>query len=234
MSGSPRELGDALDRWAFEPEPERWDDVLRRAEAAGWSDVLRRARPRRGVARLSRPSRRTLLVAGALLAVAAPALALVASTQTIGRESTAPGPRLTARLGAPGGGSGTFTAALPGTGIAHRGRRGIYVPIKIARPGGDHTPGLPLVWRLQLRGVSEPVESVRLRKRDGGVLAILCAPCVGSSGRTRVPTQQAGPLFNDGAYLEVRTAERTLRGAVRFVSRLRCVRRQNGLVVCGR
>jgi hypothetical protein len=235
VTASPDELRNALDVWAFEPEAGGWDDVLRRAEAAGWSDVLRRARPRRRLARLSRPSRRTLVIAGALLAVAAPALGLVASTQTIGRDSAAPGPRLTARLGAPGGGSGTFAAALPGTAIAHRGRRGLFVPVRIARPGsGGHRAFAPLVWRLQLRGVPEPVESVRFRKRGGGVLATLCAPCVRSSGRTRLPVQQTGPLFNCGAYLEVKTAERTLRGRVRFVSRLHCARREKGAVVCGR
>jgi Domain of unknown function (DUF1996) len=225
MTAPPPNLRDALEVWVFEPESQGWDDVLRRAEAGGWSDVLRRARLRRPPTRLSR---RTLIAAAALLGIAGPALGLVASTQTLGRTDTAPGPRLTALLRAPEGGSGTFTASLPGAAIAHRGGRGLFVPTRIARPGSDaHTPFSPLVWRLELRGVPEPVESVRLLERDGGVVATLCEPCLRSSGRTDIATRQAGPLFNGGADLEVRTGQRTLRGRVRFVPRLKVLRAQS-------
>lgn len=89
-----RRLDDAFGRWAFDREPGDWDDVLRRAAHPGWGDVLRRVRR---PLRLRRRSRRTPIGVGALLALAGPALGLVAAKQTLGRDATEPGPRLTGR-----------------------------------------------------------------------------------------------------------------------------------------
>jgi hypothetical protein len=235
VTATPRRVDDALGRWAFDREPGDWDDVLRRAARPGWGDVLRRARWPLPALRLRRLSRRTILGLGVLLAVAGPALGLVAARQTIGRDATAPGPRLTARLSGPSGGSGSFTASFPGSLIAVRGPRGARIA-KPLRPGhrADHSRFTRVVWKLELEGVPEAVGSVRLRARGGTVVATLCAPCVRASGRARVPSRDLGPLFSGAADVEVRTSERTLRGPLRVVPRLHCGRRANGGFVCAR
>jgi hypothetical protein len=234
VTATPRRLDDALGRWAFDPEPGDWADVLRRSAQPGWGDVLRRARRPLPTLRLWRVSRRTVVGLGVLLAVAGPALGLVAAKQTIGRDATAPGPRLTARLSGPVGGSGSFTASFPGSLIAVRGPRGVRIA-KPLRPGDRaHSPYTRVVWKLELEGVPEAVGSVRLRARGGTVVATLCAPCVRASGRARLPSRDLGPLFSGAADVEVRTSERTLRGPLRVVPRLHCGRRANGGFVCAR
>jgi hypothetical protein len=235
VTATPRRLDDALGRWAFDPEPGDWDDVLRRSARPGWGDVLRRARTPLPALRLRRLSRRTVVGLGVLLAVAGPALGLVAAKQTIGRDATAPGPRLTARLTGPGGGSGSFTASFPGSLIAVRGPRGVRIA-KPLRPGdrADRTPSMRVVWKLELEGVPEDVGSVRLRARGGSVVATLCDPCVRASGRARVPHGDLGAFFSGAADVEVTTSERTLTGPLRVVPRLHCGRRAKDGFVCAR
>jgi hypothetical protein len=193
----------ALDQWLFEADGGDWADVLRRA---GWKDVLARTG--------RRAPRRTVLAAALLLAVAAPALAIVAVTRTLGADSKVPGPRLTAALQGPDGSSGTFTASAPRTWLTAP-RPGLRLPWTFVRTkhGLRRGPSLKLVWKLELRGTSGAVTSVRLERANGTRIATLCAPCrSATAGRTLIPLRRAGFLFNGSASVTVGEGGETLRG----------------------
>jgi hypothetical protein len=211
-----RSLDDALAKWAFEPGGEDWNDVLARAGGPGWSDVLQRARGRRRLG--GRVSRRVVLVTATVLAFAAPALGIVVVAHTLGRESSAPGPRLVAELKGRGA-SGRLIVSVPGVGLVQRGPARSRVPLLFVPVGrGDHAPGrLTLIWQLRLQGPGDAVESIRLFRRDGTRLTTLCAPCRRpQSGRATIRTGRSVPLFNAKAYVDVRIGGRTLRGGVRL------------------
>jgi hypothetical protein len=210
-------LDDALATWAFEPSGGDWKDVLARSREPGWSDVLRRARSRRRLG--GRMSRRVVVITATVLAIATPALGIVVVTHTLGRESSAPGPRLVAQLQGRGA-SGTLTISVPGVGLVQRGPARTRVPLLFVPIGrGDHAPGrLTLTWELRLQARGAAVESVRLFGRDGTRLTTLCAPCRSpQSGRATIRTGRSLPLFNADAYVDVRIGGgRTLRGNVRL------------------
>jgi hypothetical protein len=97
-----------LDRWRFE------------ADGGDWDDVLRRTRRRLPVARAA-------VAVGVALAVAGPALGLVAKTTLTGK-GTRPG--LRAELTGPGGVHGTVTAFSPFLRVVQHGGRRIPLIVK--------------------------------------------------------------------------------------------------------
>jgi hypothetical protein len=192
-----------LDSWRFEADGGDWADVLRRA---GWSDVLSRSR--------RRAPRHGILAAAALLAVAAPALALV--TRTIGTEGKVAGPRLTANLHGTAGASGTFAASVPRTWLTAP-RPGLRLPRTFVRTkrGLRFTPTVTLVWRLDLRGVTGSVTSLRLNRGDGSRIVTLCEPCTSATtGRAHIRLKRATFLFNGSATVRVDVGGKTLSGTL--------------------
>jgi hypothetical protein len=189
-----------LDQWRFEADGGDWPDVLRRA---GWSDVLARAG--------HRAPRRTILATAVVLAVAGPALALV--TRTIGTDGKVGGPHLTATLHGRAGTSGTFAASVPRTWLTAP-RPGLRLPWTFTRTkhGLRFTPSITLVWRLELRGTSGTVTSLRL-SRNGGRIVTLCAPCTSTTaGRSHIRLRRAKFLFNGSATVSVDVDGQTLHG----------------------